>query len=199
MQILCGDIMAVLELMLAVGNRAYADKLKLFFEDAGHCVIDVATDGNECLRKLNIARPDMIIIDYELPPSNGYYIAKIIDEDRICGGILLLSEGQQSIIQDDFNLTNFAYFTKPLNKNMLLSTLEIIHKSSRKIIKLEKEIENLKDTLETRKEVEKAKGILMDVHSISEAEAFRRMQKQSMDKGIPLKEIAKAIIIAYKL
>jgi two-component system, response regulator PdtaR len=72
-------------------------------------------------------------------------------------------------------------------------------KNRRRVQGLEKEIEELRNTLDTRKEVEKAKGLLMRNLNLSEADAFKRIQKQSMDRGIPMKEIAKAIILAYDI
>ena len=74
-----------------------------------------------------------------------------------------------------------------------------MYKNKKRIRDLENEIDELKSSLDTRKEVEKAKGLLMRNLNLSEPEAFKRIQKQSMDRGIPMKEIAKAIILAYDI
>ncbi len=191
--------MAALGIFIGISNQAFADKLIVFLEEAGYYIVDRAEDSNDILRKVRNLQPDFIILDYDLKPNNGFSIASVLDEDRICGGILLLSESQKTVVQGDTDLLNFAYLTKPLNKVILQHTIELLSKSSSNIFKLEKQVDKLKDTLETRKEVEKAKGILMEIQGIGEQEAFRRMQKQSMDSGIGMREIAKAIIITYKI
>ncbi len=191
--------MSALSVLIGIANQAFAEKLILFLEDAGYHIADRGEDSNEILRKVRNLQPDFVILDYDIRPNSGYNVARVLDEDRICGGILLMSEAQKTIVQDEVDLMNFAYLTKPLNKALLTNTIELLHKSSKSIFELEKKIDKLKDTIESRKEIEKAKGILMQLHGITEQEAFRKMQKQSMDTGVPMKEIAKAIIITSML
>jgi response regulator NasT len=88
---------------------------------------------------------------------------------------------------------------KPINKYALVSTTESIVKHNNKVMSLEKEIKDLKYSLVARKEIEKAKGLLMKNLKLTEPEAFKKIQKQSMDKGLPMMDIAKAIIIAYDI
>ena len=178
--------MSALSVLIGIANQAFAEKLILFLEDAGYHIADRGEDSNEILRKVRNLQPDFVILDYDIRPNSGYNVARVLDEDRICGGILLMSEAQKTIVQDEVDLMNFAYLTKPLNKALLTNTIELLHKSSKSIFELEKKIDKLKDTIESRKEIEKAKGILMQLHGITEQEAFRKMQKQSMDTGVPI-------------
>lgn len=186
-------------IMVAMSNDMSIGKLKTILIENGYMVIDQAKDGHECLRKMRALRPDLVILDYNLPLMNGYEIAKVAIEDKISDIILLTTDVQKSLCDDMKADSGFVCMTKPLNKPGLINTVDLILRSAKKIKELEKEIVELRATLDTRKEVEKAKGLLMKSLNLTEAEAFKRIQKQSMDKGIPMKEIAKAIILAYDI
>ncbi|MDP4180768.1 MAG: ANTAR domain-containing protein [Bacillota bacterium] len=186
-------------ILIAMSNEVSSGKLKNIFIENGYTVIGQVGDGQECLRRVNSIAPDLVVLEYELPITNGFEVSKIIMEDKLCDVILIASEAQKSLVEDLSGEVGFACITKPLGKTNLINTVELMFKARRKINKLEKEIGDLKEILNTRKEVEKAKGLLMKYLNLSEAEAFKRIQKQSMDKGISMKEIAKAIILAYDI
>jgi two-component system, response regulator PdtaR len=186
-------------ILLAMSNEASSSKLKGILVESGYTIIDLARDGNECLRKVRALRPDLAIIDYNLPLLNGYEVSKVLLDDRVSDVIVLVSEVQKSLMDDLKSEVGFMCLTKPLNKSGLTSTIDLMYKNRKRIMCLEEEIEGLKSSLDTRKEVEKAKGLLMRHMNLSEPEAFKRIQKQSMDRGIPMKEIAKAIILAYDI
>lgn len=191
--------MEAARILVAMSNDTSVNKLKMILTESGYIVIDSARDGHECLRKMRALRPDLTLMEYDLPLMGGYEVAKIAIEDSISDVILISTEAHRNIVNDISAESGFMFMTKPLNKAGLVSTIDLMIKNRRKITKLEKEIEELRSTLDTRKEVEKAKGLLMKNLHLSEAEAFKRIQKQSMDKGIPMKEIAKAIILAYDI
>ena len=185
--------------MVAMSNDASTAKLRSILTESGYTVVDQAKDGHDCLRKIRALRPDLVLLDYGLSLMNGYEVARVAVEDRICDVILIATDAQIGLIDEIKTDTGFICLLKPLNKPVLINTIELMVKNRRKIVALEKEIQELKSTLDTRKEVEKAKGLLMKNLNLSEAEAFKRIQKQSMDRGIPMKEIAKAIILAYDI
>ncbi len=186
-------------ILVAMSNDASVNKLKLILSESGYNVIDYARDGNECLRKMRALSPDITLLEFELPLMGGYEVSKIAFEDNICDIIMVGMEAQKNMIDDFSPECGFVFLTKPLNKINLLNTIDLLTKSRRRIKGLMQEIEDLKNTLDTRKEVERAKGLLMKNLNLSEAEAFKRIQKQSMDKGIPMRDIAKAIILAYDI
>lgn len=186
-------------ILIAMGGDAVNAKLRTFLTESGYVVVDQAGDGHECLRKINAYRPDLLIIDYNLPSMNGYDVAKVAIEDKVCDVILAASETQLNFVNDIKTHYGFVCLAKPLNKSLLLNSVDLLFRGKRKIKQLEKEIQELRHTIDTRKEVEKAKGLLMKHLNLSESEAFKRIQKQSMDRGMPMKEIAKAIILAYDL
>lgn len=186
-------------ILVAMNNDTSIVKMKAILMENGYTVIDVSKDGHDCLRKIRTLRPDLAVIDYSLPLMNGYEVAKVAIEDNICDIVLITTSAQGSLL-DEFKFeSGFVYLEKPLNKPILFNTIDLMIKNRKKIRQLEKEIEELRANLDTRKEVEKAKGLLMKHLNLTEPEAFKRIQKQSMDRGIPMKEIAKAIILAYAI
>lgn len=193
--------METVRIFLAMSNDASIGKLRTLLTASGHTIIDYARDGHECLRKIRALKPDLAILEYNLPLLNGYEVAKVACEDKICDTMLIVSVDQENIINSTGleQGNGFAYMTKPINKNSFINTIELIVNNSRKIKELEHEIQELRNSLNTRKEVEKAKGLLMKHLGLSEPEAFKRIQKQSMDRGIPIKDIARAIVLAYDL
>jgi two-component system, response regulator PdtaR len=186
-------------ILLAMSNETSSSKLKDILIESGYTIIDLAKDGNECLRKARALRPDLVIADYSLPLMNGYDVSKVILEDKVSDVIVLVTEVQKSLVEGLKGEVGFVCLTKPLNRLGLTNTIDLMYKNKKRINHLEEEIEELKSSLDTRKEVEKAKGLLMRHLNLSEPEAFKRIQKQSMDRGIPMKEIAKAIILAYDI
>ncbi len=220
-------VMDPARIITAVGNAAAAGKIKAILAEHGYPVIDNASDGNECLRKIISLRPDLAIIDHGLAPRSGYEAALIASEDKLCDVILLLNAGQRDNLNSSTTggggrssitsigagsgaggkisgisagaVEDIVMAIKPITKDAFIRTVELVLRNRRKILKLEKEIEELKTTIVTRKEVEKAKGLLIANLKISEDEAFRLIQKQSMDRGMPMAEVAAAINKAYGL
>lgn len=185
-------------IIIALSNESHAINMKNLFNENGFSVIDVSKDGQDCIRKARTLKPDVAILDFDLAIFTGYEAARVLCEDRVCSAILIVNDVQRSLINEHWESENFICLVKPINRSALISTVELIVKSNKKVKSLEKEIHELKDSLETRKLIEKAKGILMRRDGLSEQEAFRIMQKQSMDKGVPVKEIAKVIILSIK-
>lgn len=191
--------METARILIAMSSDAAITKLKTLLTKSGYTVVDYAKDGHECLRKIRALKPDLSILDYNLNQMNGYEVSKVAIEDKLCSVILITSASQEGVITNLRNESGFTCMVKPLNKIALINSIDLMIKNSKKIRELERQIEELKTTLNTRKEVERAKGLLMKHLNLSEDEAFKRIQKQSMDRGIPMKEIARAIILAYDI
>lgn len=186
-------------ILVAMANDASIGKLKTILSENGYTVVEQCRDGQDCLRKVRAFKPDILILEYGLPLSNGVEVAKVAVDDRICDVILIVNSTQESMLGDIRSEYGLVCMTKPLNKTSLINAIELMVKAKKRISVLEKEIEILKANLDTRKEVEKAKGLLMKHMGLTESEAFKRIQKQSMDRGIPMREIARAIILAYDI
>jgi response regulator NasT len=174
------------------------EKIKQYLADSEYRIIDCATDGPSAIRKIRMIHPDLVLVDFDLPVTGGLEVAKISEEDHIAPALVMAPISQSTFTDVYRDQWDFAYINKPLTKLALLQAMQLVAISYRRISKLEQEVAKLRDDLEARKDIERAKGILMEVLNLSEKEAFRKMQKQSMDKGMPMRDIARAIIVAYE-
>lgn len=186
-------------ILVAMNNKSSNNKLKVVLNAVGYQIVDQADDPNDALRKLVNLKPDLAVMEYDLSPQNIIEVAKIAVEDKLCDVILIASSEQKGSLDYLKSEYDIVVIAKPLHKETFLSTVDLVIKNRKKILALEKEIEELKEAIETRKEIEQAKGLLMKNLNLTEEEAFRMIQKQSMNRGIKMKEIAKAIILTYNL
>lgn len=187
--------MEIIRVIIALSNENQLIIMKNLLVKNGFDIIYAASEPQECLRKARQLKPDLAVLDFEFPQYNGYEVARILSEDKICSTILIANEGQEVLINQYKEQWDFTCLIKPVNPNALINTIELIVKNSRRVRMLEKEISDLKDSLESRKLIDRAKAIIIKKHGISEDEAFRILQKQSMNKGVPMKEIAKLVIL----
>ncbi len=166
------------------GRRVLRDMLVR----AGYKVQAEATNAPDLLRKTRTLFPDLVILDANLEGGSAVEIAGIIDGDNICS-ILVITDNIHKR-----NMYDYPHLIRPYNEETLLSVVEVCLLYNNRFSSLKREMERLKDTLNSRKLIERAKGILMKNTGMGEEEAYRKMQKQSMDTGISMKELAKAII-----
>ncbi|HHV73033.1 MAG TPA: ANTAR domain-containing protein [Clostridia bacterium] len=188
-----------IRICLALNQIEEMKKLKLFLTQQGFSVIGELTDGAAALRSINTLHPDLIIADADLPGINGIKLAEIIDEDDIAPVIIITSASKEGLWLDPKQPQKAAFLQRPITKAGLLQTIQLSLMNYHKQKKLKEEIKKLKEQLEDRKLIEKAKGIIMNKFGMTEEEAYRLLQKRSMDTGTPLRELAKAIILTYQL
>lgn len=173
--------------------------LKTLLEELGHRVVGEAADGQNALDLTRSLKPDVVIMDIKMPVMDGLDAAKIISEEKIAPVVLLTAYSQKDLIERAKEAGVFAYLVKPFQESDLMPAIEIAISRYLELHELESTVDDLETKLETRKMVDKAKGILMDKYKMSEADAFRRIQQQSMNQRRSMKEIADAIIIAHDI
>ena len=184
------------KVFIAVSDSNLLKILKTSLKKAGYSVVGEARDGHAALRMIRTLDPDVVLLDDGLSGENSFEVAQIIEEDRIAP-VVLLSDGiQKDFIEMAKDYWVFAFIFKPVEEINLVPAIETAAANFYRLMKLENEVAELKETLETRKLVEKAKGILMNTMQISESEAFRRIQQESMNKSMTMKELANAIILS---
>ena len=144
-------------------------------------------------------RPDLVIMDVKMPEMDGLEAAKLIGEAKLAPVLLLTAYSQQEIVQEATNSGVFAYLVKPVREEELFPAIEIAISRFAAFQRLNAALDKAKDDLETRKLLDRAKGILMDQYKFTEKDAFQAMQKLSMDRRLSLKAVAKAVIASAEI
>ncbi|MBC7475845.1 MAG: response regulator [Candidatus Sericytochromatia bacterium] len=174
--------------------------LKEILEENGYNVIGEAKNGNEVLAFCQKTLPDLLILDIKMPEKDGLETLKELsmssDYPKI-PVIMVTAFSQPELIEQAVGLGVFAYIIKPIKESELLPAIDITIARANEMSFIQKEVGKLKETLEIRKLVEKAKGMIMKNESLTESEAFRMIQKLSMDTRKPMKELAEEIIGNY--
>lgn len=173
--------------------------LRKTLENMGHQVVAEAGNGTRAVDMARELKPDIVILDIKMPELDGIDAAKMITTDGIAPVLLLTAYSQQDLVDRAKDAGVFAYLVKPFKEADLLPAMEIAISRYEEFVELENEVSDLENKLDTRKAVDRAKGILMDQYGLKEQEAFRRIQIQSMNTRKSMREIAEAIIIAHNV
>jgi response regulator NasT len=140
--------------------------------------------------------PDVVVMDIKMPGMDGIEAAQILTQEKVAPVVLLTAYSQKELIDRAKEAGVVGYLVKPFREADLAPAIELAMARFAEFRTLEEEVDNLAEALETRKKVERAKGILMDQQGMTETEAFRKIQKMSMNTRRPMKEVAEAIILA---
>jgi len=186
-------------IVIVDADEAWCKHLKTMLGKLGYLVVGDASDGPGALKLVRTRHPDLLIIQDHLPGLSGLEVARIMYEDQLGPVIITTDYMQQDLIEKAREARVFSILLKPVEEHALLPAVELAMGNYQEIIKLEKQVKELRDTLETRKLVEKAKGILMRTMKLSEEEAYKRIQKQSMNKRISMRAVAEAVILAHNI
>ncbi|HET9014593.1 MAG TPA: response regulator [Thermomicrobiaceae bacterium] len=165
----------------------------------GYDVIAEAADGRTALDLARKLRPDLVVLDIKMPDMDGIEAAERLTQHRIAPVVLLTAFSEQNLIDRAKGAGVAGYLVKPFRESELMPVIELALARFRDFESLEREVEHLKDALETRKLVERAKGVLMEVHGLKEAEAFSRMRRASMDNRKSMREVAEAILLSHQV
>jgi len=163
-----------------------------------YLVVGEVGDGRSAVNLARELKPDVVIMDIKMPDMDGIEAAKILTEEHIAPVILLTAYSQKDLVERAKEAGVVGYMVKPFRESDLVPAIEVALARFKEFETLHKEVQDLQVALETRKLVDRAKGILMDSQGLSEAEAFRRIQKMSMNTRKPMKEVAEAIILAHQ-
>jgi len=173
--------------------------LKAMLEELGHEVAGEADNGETACYLAKSLKPDLIILDVMMPKMNGLEAAAAISSDRLAPVLMLTAYSEAPMIEEATRAGVLAYLVKPFRKQELQPAIEIALARYRELAALEGELDALQEQMEARKIVGRAKAILMDRNGLSEREAFRRLQAQSLALSKSLREIADAIILTDEM
>lgn len=163
-------------------------------QEAGYEVAGQAINGEQAVELATELTPDLVIMDVKMPGLDGLGAAEQIGEARICPVIMLTAFSQKELVERARDAGVMTYLVKPFTQSQLLPAIDIALSRWSELTALEAEVGDLTERLETRKAVERAKGVLMRTLKISEADAFRWIQKTAMDRRMGMREVADAVI-----
>jgi len=162
--------------------------------EAGYEVVGQASNGEQAVEMSRELTPDLVIMDVKMPVMDGITAAEEIGAAGICPVVMLTAFSQTELVERARDAGVMAYIVKPFTANDLAPAIDIARHRWTEVKALEQEVADLGQRLETRKSVDRAKGILMKKLKVSEAEAFRWIQKTAMDRRLGMREVAEAVI-----
>jgi len=165
----------------------------------GYDVVGEAADGRSAIELARQLHPDLIIMDIKMPELDGIAAASALAQERIAPVVLLTAYSESTLIGRAKDAGVCGYLVKPFRETELMPVIELALARFSELQSLEREVTDLREALETRKLVERAKGVLMEVHGLRESDAFNRMRKTSMDNRKSMREVAEAILLTHEV
>lgn len=162
--------------------------------DAGFDVIAEGTNGEEAIELATEHEPDLMVMDVKMPGMDGLTAAEKILAEQSCAIVMLTAFSQKEIVDRAKDAGAMAFVVKPFTPADLVPAVEIALSRHQQILSLQDEVSSLTNQFETRKRVDRAKGLLQDKMGLTEPEAFRWIQKTSMDRRLTMREVADAVI-----
>lgn len=172
--------------------------LREMLENLGYSVIGEAGDGVAAVNLARTLKPDLVLMDIKMPELDGISAAQTLTQERVTPVLLLTAYADREFVDRAVDAGVMGYLVKPFAEAQLKPAIEIALERWRELRHIQQELASTQDTLETRKLVERAKGVLMDSQNLKEAEAFRRIQRLSMNSRKSMREVAEAILLAHE-
>src|SRR5690606_8296227 len=162
--------------------------------EEGYEVVGEAADGEQAVELAAQLKPDLVILDVKMPKMDGIEAASKITGERICPVVILTAFSQRELVERARDAGAMAYLLKPFSRSDLTPTVEMAVARFAEVRALESEVADLAERLETRKSMDRAKGLLQSELGISEVEAFRWIQKTAMDLRLSMRQVADGVI-----
>lgn len=169
------------------------DLVEMLSEE-GYDIVGEAGDGQRAVELAEELRPDLVIMDVKMPKRDGIDAAAEIATKRIAPVVILTAFSQRDLVERARDAGAMAYLVKPFSKSDLVPAIELAASRFGEIAALESEVKDLADRLETRKLVERAKGVLMKTQGLSEPQAFKWIQRTAMDRRTTMKAVAQVVL-----
>jgi len=165
-------------------------------EEEGYCVVGQAGDGASAVRLATELRPDLVILDVKMPELDGLSAAEQVVSARLAAVVILTAFSERDLIERAREAGVMAYLVKPFQKRDLVPAIEMAVSRFAELVALEREVEDLHGRMAARKLVERAKGVLQTSRGMSEPEAFRWIQRRSMDQRRSMRAVAQDVLEA---
>jgi len=187
------DQIARTRVLIAEDDAIIRMDLKEMLEEEQYEVIE-AGDGAAAVQLARDEQPALVILDIKMPVMDGLAAAQKISEERLAPVLILTAYSQRELVERAAQIGAMAYLVKPFQKQDLLPAIEIAKGRYQQLASLADEVGDLTERLESRKQVERAKGVLIDRYGMNEGDAFRFLQQAAMDRRLSMREVADAIL-----
>jgi response regulator NasT len=168
--------------------------LKELLQEDGYDVVGETGRGDEAVELVRDLRPDLVILDIKMPGLDGLSAAREIAGDRLAAVLMVTAFSQRELVEQARDAGALAYLVKPFQKSDLIPAIEVALGRFAELTALERDVEDLQARLEARKNIDRAKGRLMDDHGLPEQEAWRFLQQQAMANRVKIDEIARRVV-----
>lgn len=186
-------------IIIADDEALIRQDLREMLTNLGYLVIGDVGDGRSAVNLARELKPDLVIMDIRMPDMDGIEAAKVLTEEGIAPVLLLSAYSQRDLVERAAEAGVSGYVIKPFDEANLLPAIEVVLARFGEYQEISKEAARLEERLETRVAVDRAKGILIDHRGLTEQEAFRNIQRMSMNSRKSMREVAEAIILAHQM
>ena len=168
--------------------------LKELLQEEGYDVVGETGRGDEAVELVRDLRPDLVILDIKMPGLDGLSAARQVAGERLAAVLMVTAFSQRELVEQARDAGALAYLVKPFQKSDLIPAIEVALGRFAELAALERDVEDLQSRLEARKTIDRAKGRLMDDHSLAEQDAWRFLQQQAMANRVKIDEIAQRVV-----
>lgn len=168
-------------------------------ESHGYLIVGACNEGEGALSMARQLRPDLVLLDAHLPAVDGLAVAGMLHLDQLMPVVLMAGHGTRELVTAAREVGVLGYLVKPVKESELMPIIEVVRARWIEQHSRRQELSQLRDKLETRKVIERAKGYLMDSQGLQESEAFRKIQRLAMNSRKTMREVAQAILLAQQL
>ena len=186
-------------IIIADDEALIRQDLREMLTNLGYLVIGDVGDGRSAVNLARELKPDLVIMDIRMPDMDGIEAARLLTEEGIAPVLLLSAYSQRDLVERAAEAGVSGYVIKPFDESNLLPAIEVVLARFGEYQEISKEAARLEERLETRVAVDRAKGILIDHRGLTEQEAFRNIQRMSMNNRKSMREVAEAIILAHQM
>ena len=168
--------------------------LKELLQEEGYDVVGETGRGDEAIELVRDLRPDLVILDIKMPGLDGLSAARHVASERLAAVLMVTAFSQRELVEQARDAGALAYLVKPFQKSDLIPAIEVALGRFAELSALERDVEDLQSRLEARKTIDRAKGRLMDDHSMAEQDAWRFLQQQAMANRVKIDVIARRVV-----
>ncbi len=185
-------------IVIASGDKNELEQLRQMLPRLGYRVVGEAGSGMNALKAVRTTSPEVVLLDDRLPVLDGMQVAKILTEENLAPAVLMVSPGNKALVERAREVTS-AFLMRPYLEDQVYAAVEAAAASYKRYTQLQQQLNELQETLKSRRIVERAKGLLMKRKGFTEEQAFKAIQQTAMKKRTTMKSVAEAIITAYEI